>query len=256
MQSKRSLVICGLLAVAAVGETALANSDIPYITGSTLIHTWDFTGSQSAGWSLGRTTALTPGGVQLGASTPVLPDPGAMVGMMQIAAPSGLPFADTGVEMTFSIPAGSNAKGPPTDGYEFLAIWHNSPLDGFNLLALDLLGSGTAEQQHTGPNQGAPNGWNSGASLEGSHVLTLLLRGTGSMETYVDGALVGSRVVDNPGTAPDFISIGANVSGNMYMPFDSVVSQVQLFTVAPESTTSALMLGAVIGAGLLWRRRR
>lgn len=246
-----------LTALAAFTLAPLAHASfISYIPNSSGIRTWDFTGSKNEGWSFNRTVALSGAGVVLGQTPPPEVDNGAWIGMMSVAVPVGFTYADSGVEMTFTMPSGSSA---PTDGFEFLSVWHDDARNGFTMLSYSLDGSGWTQQEEGGPNQAQDGGWTNGSAFADDtiHTMALVRHASGVLDTYIDDVMVNSRLTDDPTTAPEFISIGANVNGNMYMPFGSVVSQVRAFglTAIPEPG-SLLALGLLVGSGICLRSRR
>lgn len=200
-----------------------------YIPDSHVVTTWDFTNSVNPGWTLGRKCFPTEWGLQLGTNPPPAVDNGAWVGQMRVAPPTGISYLNGGVEMTFYAPAGP----PPTEGFEFLALWRDSPRSGFTVLANRLTGTARTRQQvpESDANWSIPH--NSGAGLAGLHTMAVVRYPDKRVETYVDGVKVNTRASVEPTAAMQYISIGWNVNGNMYMPFGALVSRVKAFTYSP-----------------------
>jgi hypothetical protein len=216
---------------APVAFTARPPAVTEYVNGCTIVKDWDFTGSTLAGWASSRNTILTPAGVKLGAEIPGVTDHGAWVGMIRIAPPAGITYVDSGVEITYYAPYGP----PPTDGYEFLSMWTDSPRDGFTVIksggAPYLRGSAiTRQQDRTDASWTIPTDA-FGAGLDGLHTMALMRGADGNVKTYLDGVLVNTRPSADPSSALQWISIGWNVNGNMYMPLGSIISQVRAFNV-------------------------
>lgn len=217
---------------AAVTFVARPPALASYVAHSNVLQTWDFTGSQNPGWTRNRNTFLTNEGMKLGEPIPGNPDHGAWVGMIRIAAPVGFTYANSGVEMTYYSPHGP----PPTDGFEFLALWHDNPRNGFAVIAdggSPYLRGNAITRQQEGNDISWPIPIANGVGLDGLHTMTLLRLGDGSVKTYVDGNLVNTRSSTGPATQVEWISIGWNVNGNMYMPLGSVISEVRAFTINP-----------------------
>lgn len=206
-----------------------------YVAGASVIMTWDFTNSANPGWQRGRTTALTDAGIKLGSAVPDLPDHGAMVGMIYVGAPAALTYVNSGVEMTYYAP---NLPAP-TDGYEFLFMWTDTtPRYGFGVLAGGGQLRGQARTQMinlSDSNWQVPIDPVLGVGLDGLHTMALVRNGDGTIDTYLDGVKVNTRTGAIPAAVkPQYISIGMNVNGNMYMPFGSLISQVRAFNVIPQ----------------------
>jgi uncharacterized repeat protein (TIGR02543 family) len=226
-----------------------------YIPGSAVIQNWDFTNKQNPGWTRSRTTALTDAGMQLGDSAVVNPDNGAKVGMMRITPPAELTWVNSGVEMTYYAPN----RAPPTWGYEFMFLWNDSPRAGFGVLSGGLLNINTLRSSaYTQQQNGSPDSiWTVpistplGTGLDGLHTMTLLRNGDGTVDTYLDGNRVNHRdTTDNFGSGgPQYISIGWNVNGNRYMPFNTLISQVRAFTTNTCSLSTNADHGTVTGSG-------
>ena len=203
-----------------------------YVANSSVLTNWDFHNSSGQGWSFARNYFLTAAGVKLGAPIPGNPDHGAWVGMMSNAVPAGLSFTNSGVEMKYNAPDGP----PPTDAFEFLALYRDGPREGFTVGANTLTETGNTGEQggifDTWPVPGTNGG------LAGPHTLALLRLAGGTVRTYLDGVLVNTSSSSDPTSALQTIGIGVSVTTNQYMPLGSVVSQVRAFTVIPAPTAS------------------
>jgi hypothetical protein len=113
---------------------------------------------------------------------------------MRIAAPAGLTYFDSGVEFTYYGPAGP----PPTSGFEFLSLWRNSTRTGFTILASSLTGTPRTKQEDA---TGTTVDWSTtptGEGLAGLHTMALVRYSNGTVESWLDGVLMGSRSSFDP----------------------------------------------------------
>ena len=213
-------------------EEPVPVGDISYIPWSVMVTNWDFTGSQNPGWSASRNYALSPDGIVLGM-------PGVGEGMMRIAAPAGLSFTNSGLEMVYN--GGSAAS--TGEGIQYMS------LDNINWRCCYGLG---AQDLTTGPgwlnqNYGLAGGENlsrsnitsvTGASFVGIHTQALVRLADNTLIAYLDGVEIGSRATDDAANHP-LVSIGVgdnNFGGSTYMSESTVVARVTAFVIgsSPE----------------------
>ena len=106
----------------------------PARAANTTVGDWSFLNSQNPGWSVQRTYTLTANGIQLGAVA-------VGEGMMSIAKPAGMSFANSGVEMIFT---GTNAVGN-NENYAYISMYRdggNPPRIAYGITATDFTSSG------------------------------------------------------------------------------------------------------------------
>ncbi|MEI7898982.1 MAG: DUF2341 domain-containing protein [bacterium] len=217
----------GLLAAcgAVLGVAAL-----PARAANTVVGDWSFTNSVNPGWSLERTTTLTPAGIQMGT-------PGVGNGMMTRRAPAGLSFTNSGVEMIF-IGTATACNGA---GVQYLSLDNTGYRCCFGLGAPtgpgDSVSDGTAwlNQNYNllgGENLTRTDAAGSNIKLLGRHAMALVRFDDLTLRAYIDGVEIGSRVTDSTGSLHiDNLGVGYNTFGGAtYLPAGTLVERVRAFT--------------------------
>ncbi|MCX6879552.1 MAG: DUF2341 domain-containing protein [Verrucomicrobia bacterium] len=198
--------------------------------GNTTVGDWSFLNSVdpgSLGWAVDRNHVLTPEGIQLGT-------PGAQEGMMSGAAPAGMSFANSGVEMIFT---GSNAIGN-NQGYAYLSMYRdagNPPRNAYGITATDF--TATGGRLTTSVNNGSSGGEIIAstslvnANFVGKHTMALVRFDDHTLKAYLDGIEIGSRTTTAPALTLGYLGIGANYfGGSTYLPQGTVIGRVRAFT--------------------------
>jgi len=197
---------------------------------NTIVGDWSFANSVNPGWSLERTTTLTPAGIQIGT-------PGAGGGIMRHGAPKGLSFINSGVEMIFI----GTATASNDLGVQYLSLDNAGYRCCFGLGAPTGPGNSVSDgaawlnqnyNRTGGENLTRTTVTGSGIRLQGRHAMALVRFDDLTLHAYVDGVEIGSRTTDDTGGI-QISSIGVgdnNFNGATYFPPGTVVERVCAFT--------------------------
>ena len=197
---------------------------------NTIVGDWSFANSANPGWSLERTTTLTPAGIQIGT-------PGAGGGIMRHGAPKGLSFINSGVEMIFI----GTATASNGDGVQYLSLDNAGYRCCFGLGAPPGPGNSVKDgsawlnqnyNRTGGENLTRTTVANSDIRLLGRHSMALVRFDDLTLHAYVDGVEIGSRTTDDTGRI-QISSIGVgdnNFNGVTYFPLGTVVERLRAFT--------------------------
>ena len=199
----------------------------PTVSNATIVGDWSFLNTQNPGWSVQRNNALTANGVRLGTV-------GVGEGMMSIASPSGMTFANSGVEMIFT---GTNAVGNNA-GYAYISMYRdltNPPRNAYGITATNF--TSTGGRLTTSVNNGTSGGEIItstslvNANFVGRHTMALVRFDDNTLKAYLDGVEIGSRISTAPSLALGYIGVGANYFGGAtYLPQGTLVERVRAFT--------------------------
>ncbi|MCX5653707.1 MAG: autotransporter-associated beta strand repeat-containing protein, partial [Planctomycetota bacterium] len=195
------------------------------------------------GWGIGRTWAVSEAGVVLG-------NPATQEGMMSIAAPSGLSFVNSGVEMRF---IGTDAIGN-NEGYAYISMYadqNNPPRNAYGITAANFSSTGGQLTQSVN------NGTSGGELIDrmplvnvnfvGEHTMALVRFDDNTLTAYLDGVEIGSRTTTAPSLTLQNIGVGANYFGGAtYLPRGTVVSRVRAFTFASGAFDSSDLLALTL----------
>ena len=197
---------------------------------NTVVGDWTFTNSANPGWSLERTTTLTPAGIQIGT-------PGAGGGIIRHGAPKGLSFINSGVEMIFI----GTATASNGDGVQYLSLDNSGFRCCFGLGAPTGPGNSVNDgaawlnqnyNRTGGENLTRTTVTGSDIRLKGRHSMALVRFDDLTLHAYVDGIEIGSRKTDDTGRI-QISSIGVgdnNFNGVTYFPPGTVVERLRAFT--------------------------
>jgi len=197
---------------------------------NTIVGDWSFANSLNPGWSLERTTTLTPAGIQIGT-------PGAGGGIIRHGAPKGLSFINSGVEMIFI----GTATASNGDGVQYLSLDNSGYRCCFGLGAPTGPGNSVSDgaawlnqnyNRTGGENLTRTTVTSSDIRLQGRHSMALVRFDDLTLHAYVDGVEIGSRTTDDTGGI-QISSIGVgdnNFNGVTYFPLGTVVERLRAFT--------------------------
>ena len=199
----------------------------PPSSNSTIVGDWSFLNSQNPGWAVGRNYAFTASGVRLGTV-------GVGEGMMSVASPAGMTFANSGVEMIFT---GTNAVGNNA-GYAFISMYRDSgnpPRNAYGITASNFTPAGG--RLTTSVNNGSSGGEIItstslvNANFVGKHTMALVRFDDNTLKAFLDGVEIGSRATTAPSLALASIGVGSNYfGGSTYLPQGTLVERVRAFT--------------------------
>ena len=204
------------------GPDSAPASGTPTTEADNIVGDWLFLDSHNPGWHVergwGRAATATPTGFRIGSDGARPPE-----GMISVAAPAGLAFVNSGVEMIFT----AHDLGPANRSYLSIRDRHGKGV-GLGTVSGKLFLRAWGSE-----NPPASREVDATALVDGKpHALALVCLDDGTLKAYLDGALMDSRKIALPSSPPATIGVGMELDGGWYMPYGTVIERVRAFRFA------------------------